>query len=119
MRIIGRFAATLKLKMNLTWVFEVDAGFDYLVRLHFCELLLSVNQSGLYQFDVYINGQMAQPKFDFFSSIGGPRLAMYKDFVVFVDNVNEGGAGGVGGAANKINGSRVHLSVALHPIETK
>lgn len=118
MRIMGPYAAKLKLKENLTWVFEVDAGFDYLVRLHFCELLPWVNQSGLYQFDVYINGQMAQPNFDFFSSIGGPRLAMYEDFVVFVSNVNEGGAGGGGATTNKINESRVHLSVALHPVET-
>ncbi|KAG2628587.1 hypothetical protein PVAP13_3KG249500 [Panicum virgatum] len=36
---------------NLTWVFEVDSNFTYVVRLHFCELLLTkVNQR---VFDIY------------------------------------------------------------------
>lgn len=95
-------------KTNLTWVFEVDASFDYLVRLHFCELFTNVTQSGQLQFHIYINGQMAPSAFDLFDSTGGLGIPTYEDFVVYVDDNGN----------NKTNGSRVHLSVALHPSDS-
>ncbi|KAK8700069.1 hypothetical protein V6N13_018474 [Hibiscus sabdariffa] len=66
---------------NVSWKFNVDRAFDYLLRMHFCDIVSkSVNE--LY-FNVYINGRMAISKLDL-STLGGSRLAVpyYKDIVV-------------------------------------
>ncbi|CAF2111107.1 unnamed protein product [Brassica oleracea] len=46
--------ATLNLGFNLTWLFTVDAGFTYLVRLHFCETLPEVNEPGQRVFSIFL-----------------------------------------------------------------
>ncbi|GAB2286741.1 hypothetical protein Dimus_021136 [Dionaea muscipula] len=38
---------------NLTWLFNVDPGFEYLIRFHFCDINSSI--PGQLLFDVYIN----------------------------------------------------------------
>ncbi|KAJ6380041.1 hypothetical protein OIU76_016652 [Salix suchowensis] len=48
----------LNLAFNLTWLFQADANFMYVVRLHFCEFhLTKVNQK---VFNIDINNQTAQ-----------------------------------------------------------
>lgn len=65
---------------NITWDFNVDSGYRYLVRLHFCDIV-SKSLNDLY-FNVYINGKMAIPSLDL-SSIGNALYTpYYKDFVV-------------------------------------
>ncbi|CAN6347378.1 unnamed protein product [Urochloa humidicola] len=82
---------------NLTWVFEVDSNFTYVVRLHFCELLLTkVNQR---VFDIYINNRTAQADADVIGWTTGKDVPVFKDYATFMPD-NQG---------DKI------LWVALHP----
>ncbi|XP_057522105.1 putative receptor-like protein kinase At5g39000 [Amaranthus tricolor] len=55
MRSMGPYDGKLKKNQNLTWLFEVDVGFNYLVRLHFCELDSKINNTGQRLFHVSIN----------------------------------------------------------------
>ncbi|KAK8479101.1 hypothetical protein V6N12_000235 [Hibiscus sabdariffa] len=74
---------------NVSWKFNVDRAFDYLLRMHFCDIVSkSVNE--LY-FNVYINGRMAISKLDL-STLGGSRLAVpyYKDIVVNSSLISDG-----------------------------
>jgi hypothetical protein len=52
--------ATLNLKSNLTWIFTVDGGFNYLFRLHFCETLKEVVERNQRVFYIFINNQTAE-----------------------------------------------------------
>lgn len=51
-----------RLNANITWLFSVDAGFNYLVRFHFCDIVNSTLGSVL--FNVYINSRFAYRSFD-------------------------------------------------------
>ncbi|WVZ97382.1 hypothetical protein U9M48_042924 [Paspalum notatum var. saurae] len=67
---------------NLTWVFEVDGNFTYIIRLHFCELLLTkVNQRA---FDIYINNKTAQADADVIGWTSGKDVPVYKDYATFM-----------------------------------
>ncbi|MCL7032127.1 hypothetical protein MKW94_003144 [Papaver nudicaule] len=56
-------------KKNVTWDFDVDPGFQYLVRFHFCDIVsLSANQL---MFNVYINAWEAYHNLDF-DTLGAP-----------------------------------------------
>ena len=68
---------------NLTWVFEVDANFTYLVRLHFCENLYEkVNQR---VFEIFINNQTASDALDIIAMAGAAYQPTKKDFAVHVN----------------------------------
>lgn len=70
---------------NLTWVFQVDANFTYLVRLHFCEFQMSkINQR---VFDIYINNQTAMAAADVIGWTGSKAVPTYKDYSVYVNDV--------------------------------
>nr|AAM10331.1 AT5g38990/K15E6_170 [Arabidopsis thaliana]AAN18200.1 At5g38990/K15E6_170 [Arabidopsis thaliana] len=75
----------LNLNFNLTWLFEVDAGFAYIVRLHFCETQPEVNKTGDRVFSIFFGYQLAMREMDVFRLSGGFRLPMYLDFKVLVD----------------------------------
>lgn len=69
---------------NLTWVFQVDANFTYIVRFHFCEFLHSkINQR---VFDIYVNNQTAQPATDLIAWAGSDGVPVYRDFAVYVND---------------------------------
>ncbi|KAG5227055.1 receptor protein [Salix suchowensis] len=49
----------VNMNYNLTWLFTVDAGFHYLLRLHFCETRLEVKAVNYQVFLIFINNQTA------------------------------------------------------------
>ncbi|KAJ6397751.1 hypothetical protein OIU77_018709 [Salix suchowensis] len=75
----------VNMKFNLTWLFQADANFTYVVRLHFCEFQLTkVNQK---VFNIYINNQTAQVDSnaaDIIGWTGEKGVPTYKDYAVFV-----------------------------------
>ncbi|XWS56504.1 hypothetical protein CRYUN_Cryun09bG0090800 [Craigia yunnanensis] len=47
-----------RLNANLTWSFDVNPGFDYLVRLHFCDIVSKTTQQGIFV-EIFINTHSA------------------------------------------------------------
>ncbi|KAJ0255106.1 Serine-threonine/tyrosine-protein kinase [Hirschfeldia incana] len=92
----------LNLNFNLTWLFTVDAGFNYLVRLHFCETLPDVTEPGQRIFSIFLDQQMAKLETDVIHLSGGSRRPMYLDFVVYIGNEK---------------GQRRDLQLGLHPLQ--
>ncbi|XP_038706191.1 probable receptor-like protein kinase At4g39110 [Tripterygium wilfordii] len=71
---------TASANFNVTWDFDLDAAFSYLIRLHFCDIV-SKSKNDLY-FNVYINGKMAISGLDLTTITGGLAIPYYKDIVV-------------------------------------
>ncbi|XP_021739420.1 receptor-like protein kinase FERONIA [Chenopodium quinoa] len=100
MRMMGPYIK--RLKKNMTWEFEVDNGFNYLVRLHFCELDPTFfNNINRRLFSIYINNQMAWQNMDVLRVAGGLYIPIHTDFVILVNETS--------------SRSRVLLSVTLIP----
>ncbi|KAK3200680.1 hypothetical protein Dsin_024095 [Dipteronia sinensis] len=77
---------TVNLGYNLTWLFQVDANFTYVMRLHFCEVEFErINQR---VFNIYINNQTAQvePPADIIGWTGDKGVPTYKDYSIYVDD---------------------------------
>ncbi|KAD6453232.1 hypothetical protein R6Q59_014990 [Mikania micrantha] len=75
-------------KQNMTWVFPVNKGFSYLVRLHFCDIAsISI---GMIYFNVYVNGNLVYENLDL-SSLTNYMLAspFYADFVVDPEKLSD------------------------------
>ncbi|KAL0803048.1 hypothetical protein Bca101_058224 [Brassica carinata] len=72
------------MNLNWTWLFPVDAGFNYLVRLHFCETMLKVTKPGQRMFSIIIGNQIARAETDVVLLSGGPLIPMYLDFKTFL-----------------------------------
>ncbi|GMI88153.1 PIRITHIOUS1, Buddhas Paper Seal 1 [Hibiscus trionum] len=81
-------ASTIKPNFNVTWQMEVNKAFDYLLRLHFCDIV-SKTLNTLY-FNVYINGKMAISGLDLSSITGGLDVPYYKDIVVNASTFTDG-----------------------------
>ncbi|KAK4282901.1 hypothetical protein QN277_014225 [Acacia crassicarpa] len=82
---------------NLTWTFQIDPNFMYLVRFHFCDYYY--NRVNEIVFDIYLNNQTAQAEADVIAWSGGKGTPTYKDYVVIVQD----------GQSNE------QLWIALHP----
>ncbi|MBA0639508.1 hypothetical protein Goklo_022541, partial [Gossypium klotzschianum] len=87
---------------NLTWNFDIDGGFNYLLRLHFCETLLEVTEAGQRVFDIFINNQTTEPLADVIYWSGGNGISVYRYYVLLIPS--EGS-------------SKQTLWLALHPNE--
>lgn len=66
-------------RFNMSWKFEVNPDFDYLVRLHFCELVF--DKANQRTFRIYINNRTAADSFDVYARAGGKNKAYHQDFV--------------------------------------
>ncbi|WOH09692.1 hypothetical protein DCAR_0729150 [Daucus carota subsp. sativus] len=95
---------------NMTWSFQVDSGFNYLLRLYFCDY------DDQRVFSIFINDQTAEQSANVVSWSGGRDIshvlrlacsAVYRDYAVFVsDNPDD-------------STSKPSLSLALHPRPNK
>ncbi|KAK7303570.1 hypothetical protein RJT34_14479 [Clitoria ternatea] len=65
-------------RFNMSWKFEVDPDFDYLIRLHFCELVYDKANERIFR--IYINNRTAADNFDVFVRAGGKNKAYHQDY---------------------------------------
>ncbi|XP_022759147.1 receptor-like protein kinase FERONIA isoform X2 [Durio zibethinus] len=92
---------TINEHYNLTWEFPVDSGFNYFVRLHFCEFQIEITKQYDRVFEIFIANLTAETKMDVILWSGGRGIPTYNDYVV--------GMGRIG------NEKKQNLSIALHP----
>lgn len=77
-------------KYNLTWMFPVDTGFIYLVRLHFCEIQSIFTKSNQRVFYIYLNNQTAEEQADVISwGNERPGVPVHKDYLLRVDKTTD------------------------------
>ena len=89
-RSMGRNRLQNKMK-NLTWIFPVDVGFMYLVRLHFCETDPDIVHTSDRLFIVYIDRQIVNSAADVIAMSGGNGIPVYKDYVLAIGSVGSQG----------------------------
>ncbi|KAL3523575.1 hypothetical protein ACH5RR_016409 [Cinchona calisaya] len=75
---------------NFTWKIPVELGFQYLVRLHFCELDDGMAESEQREFSVLINNQIAETKADVMRWSSGYGTPVYRDYMVKMQGDKEG-----------------------------
>lgn len=75
---------TINSNYNLTWIFRIDSGFSYLVRLHFCEVEQDISKLNQRVFDIFLNNQTAQSGADVVGWAHSNGVPVYQDYVVFV-----------------------------------
>ncbi|KAK9936926.1 hypothetical protein M0R45_013746 [Rubus argutus] len=68
----------LEKRFNRSWKFEVDPDFEYLIRLHFCEL--AYDKANQRIFRVYIKNRTAAHNFNVFVRARGMNKAYHQDF---------------------------------------
>ncbi|XP_073143305.1 probable receptor-like protein kinase At1g30570 [Henckelia pumila] len=66
-------------RFNMSWKLEVDPDFDYLVRLHFCELLYDKPNQRIFR--IYVDNKTAAENFDIFVRAGGINKAYHEDYL--------------------------------------
>ncbi|KAF7809038.1 receptor-like protein kinase FERONIA [Senna tora] len=79
----------MNLNYNLSWFFPIDSGFNYLVRLHFCEAFFDLTLINQMVFTINLNNQTAEKGFDIIALSGGRGVPVYRDFVVMVPEASE------------------------------
>ncbi|ERN04229.1 hypothetical protein AMTRI_Chr08g168430 [Amborella trichopoda] len=92
----------VNLNFNLTWIFPVDPGFYYVVRLHFCEIQSEITVVNQRVFEIFLNNQTAEKMADVIAWSHGLGIPVYKDYIVYVPN-------------QETSNSQTDLWVALRP----
>ncbi|XP_027071777.1 receptor-like protein kinase FERONIA [Coffea arabica] len=99
-RAMGKFSTSF----NLSWMFPVDSGFYYLMRLHFCEIIPDLIAADYDRvFIIFISNITAEPFADVIRWAGGPGIPVLRDYPVFVPNPPDG------------RQTKQGLFLALHP----
>jgi len=75
----GKYATE---EYNVTWNFEVDSSFTYMVRLHFCEFDPSITNKGDRAFQIFIVHSMAEENADVIRWSGARMVPVHKDYAV-------------------------------------
>ncbi|KAJ8759897.1 hypothetical protein K2173_009998 [Erythroxylum novogranatense] len=70
---------------NVTWLFDVDPGFDYLVRFHFCDIL--IDQQTRFLFNVYLGTSFVYQNLDLQNVTGASGAPYHMDVI---SKVNDG-----------------------------
>ncbi|KAK5819782.1 hypothetical protein PVK06_024805 [Gossypium arboreum] len=68
----------------LTWEFPVDSGFNYFVRLHFCEFQIEITKEGDRVFEILLANLIAETAANVISWSGGNGIPVYRDYVVSI-----------------------------------
>ncbi|XP_028774803.1 receptor-like protein kinase FERONIA [Neltuma alba] len=83
--------ADINKNYKLTWIFSIDSGFSYLVRLHFCEGTTNITKVNQRVFDIFLGNQTAEDEADVIawakSQYNLPHdngVPVHRDYVVFV-----------------------------------
>lgn len=87
--------------ISLEWIFEVDSGFYYLLRLHYCEFMLEIRAQNQRVFTVNINNQTTDYVYDVIMEAGGPDVPIFKDYITWVPDDGRRG--------------KQHLRLSLYP----
>ncbi|GMY25731.1 receptor-like protein kinase FERONIA [Fagus crenata] len=81
----------ININYNLTWIFSVDSGFSYLVRLHFCEIQSNITLVNQRLFDIFLYNQTAETGADVVAwarnenpAGNGDGVPVYRDYLVLV-----------------------------------
>ncbi|XP_074289625.1 receptor-like protein kinase FERONIA [Silene latifolia] len=93
---MGDNSAAINLKRN--------PGFAYVVRLHFCEMDVTVTGINQRLMNLYIDGNLAEENLDIWYEAGGFSIPINMDYVITVP------------AHNPTTASKVALSLALRPL---
>ncbi|TYG87691.1 hypothetical protein ES288_A13G236000v1 [Gossypium darwinii] len=86
---------------QLTWEFPVDSGFNYFVRLHFCEFQIEITKAGERVFEILLANASAENQADVIFWSGGNGIPVHRDYVVAIGNIGKE--------------KQQNLSIAMHP----
>ncbi|KAB1211448.1 Receptor-like protein kinase FERONIA [Morella rubra] len=89
------------MNFNIAWNFPIDVGFNYLFRLHFCEIQPEIVEPNQRVFSIFINNLTAETEADVIRWSGGNGIPVYKEYVVLVPD--------------RSRGKQEYLWLALHP----
>ncbi|KAF8010096.1 hypothetical protein BT93_J0913 [Corymbia citriodora subsp. variegata] len=73
----------INLSYNLTWSVEVDTDFYYLVRLHFCEFQIEINNPSDRIFEIFVDSQLVENRADVIEW-SGKGVPVYRDYAAAV-----------------------------------
>ncbi|KEH21724.1 putative protein kinase RLK-Pelle-CrRLK1L-1 family [Medicago truncatula] len=82
-RSYGQYATE---EYNVTWNFEVDSNFTYMVRLHFCEFDPNITNKGDRAFQIFIVNSMAEENADVIRWSGSRMVPVHKDYTVSINS---------------------------------
>ncbi|KAF8010310.1 hypothetical protein BT93_J1052 [Corymbia citriodora subsp. variegata] len=70
---------------RLTWSIEVDSDFYYLVRLHFCEFQIEINNPSDRIFEIFVDSQLVENHADV-TEWSGKGMPVYRDYAVYMSD---------------------------------
>lgn len=72
-------AGVMEKRFNMSWKLEVHPDFEYLVRLHFCELSFDIPNQRVFR--IFVDNKTAADNFDVFVRAGGMNKAYHEDYL--------------------------------------
>ncbi|KAK6150147.1 hypothetical protein DH2020_017672 [Rehmannia glutinosa] len=74
-------------RFNMSWKLQIDPDFDYLVRLHFCELFYDKPNQRIFR--IFIDNKTAADNFDVYVRAGGMNKAYHEDYIDSISSKND------------------------------